>query len=45
MDGENVSCPEQLIMGIIRSEIPYVREDDGEGARKGAGEGGAEEGE
>jgi hypothetical protein len=48
MDGENEPHTKELLMGIIRGEIPYVPEDAeegaGEGSREGAGREGAREG-
>jgi hypothetical protein len=44
MDGENAPHTEELMMGIIHGEIPYVHEDAGEGAGEGAIEGAGREG-
>jgi hypothetical protein len=38
-DAEEGVIREELLMGIIRGEIPYVHEDAGEGAGQGAEEG------
>jgi hypothetical protein len=43
MDGENDPHTEELLMGIICGEIPYVHEDVREGAGE-CGEGASQEG-